>query len=235
MYRSKAVVPSLACALAVVLAGGAATSTASASPGAPAPARATQTLAGRPPPRADSTWVVNASLKIQSIDIKALRIVPYQGTTDDWPGTRIQDRGIAASPYGVHGGVGPGQVGNYLVTAHRVAAGGPLNRLPSLKEGGLVVVTAGGKVFTYKITETRSTSFRSARSLADQRAAVPGFPGRTPTQAMITVSTCATPEDDAAGNHWRDAKGNPEHRIDKVGVLVSTADAGKSSGAAPAG
>lgn len=38
---------------------------------------------------------------------------------------------------------------------------------------------------------------------------------------MITLSTCATPEDDAAGNFWRDEFGNPEHRIDKVGVLVA--------------
>jgi sortase A len=39
---------------------------------------------------------------------------------------------------------------------------------------------------------------------------------------MITLSTCATPEDHAAGNYWKDQFGNPEHRIDKVGVLVGT-------------
>jgi sortase A len=38
--------------------------------------------------------------------------------------------------------------------------------------------------------------------------------------AMITLSTCATPEDHAAGNYWSDRFGNPEHRIDKIGVLV---------------
>lgn len=38
---------------------------------------------------------------------------------------------------------------------------------------------------------------------------------------MITLSTCATPEDRAAGNHWSDALGNLEHRIDKIGVLVA--------------
>jgi sortase A len=175
--------------------------------------------------------VLNATLTIPSIDIRSLRVVPYKGTTDDWPGTRIQDRGIAASPYGAHGGVGPGQVGNYLVTGHRLSAGGPLNRIPSLHAGDPVLVTAGGKIYTYKITETRTTSFRSAHSLAEQRAAVPGFPGKHPTQAMITLSTCATPEDNAAGNFWRDSRHNPEHRIDKVGVLVKTqqAPAGSSS------
>ncbi|SCE53216.1 sortase A, partial [Streptomyces sp. DvalAA-14] len=158
---------------------------------------------------------------------------PYRGTTDDGPGTRIQDRGIAASPYGKDGGVGPGQIGNYLVTAHRVAAGGPLHRLPALKTGERVVVTAGGKAYTYKITQTRTTDFRSARSLAEQRAAVPGVPGKRPTRAMITISTCATPEDDAAGNFWRDAQGNPQHRIDKVGVLVGTRPAAPAARPTP--
>lgn len=160
-----------------------------------------------------------ALLSIPRIGLQELKVVPYEGTTDDWPGTRIQNRGLGASPYGEHGGVGPGEVGNYLVTAHRLSAGGPLRDLPSLDEGDVVKVTLGGEVFEYEITGTRQTSFRSERSLAEQRAAVPGQPGREPTRAMITISTCATPEDDAAGNHWRDDRGNPEHRIDKIGVL----------------
>ncbi|WP_256107274.1 class E sortase [Streptomyces sp. ODS05-4] len=163
-----------------------------------------------------------AVLAIPAIGVAELRVVPYEGSPDDWPGTRIQDRGVAASPYGDKGGVGPGETGNYLVTAHRLSAGGPLRDLPELRPGDTVRVTAGGEVHEYRITGTRSTSFRSEKSLAEQRAAVPGEPGRQPTRAMITLSTCATPEDDAAGNFWRDDKGNPEHRIDKVGVLVSS-------------
>lgn len=175
-----------------------------------------------PAPSRTSTRFQTAALAIPEIGLKDLRVVPYEGTTDDWPGTRIQDRGFGASPYGSRGGVGPGEVGNYLVTAHRLSAGGPLRELPALDEGDSVFVTAGGTVYEYEITETRETSFRSERSLAEQRAAVPGFPGKQPTQAMITISTCATPEDDAAGNFWRDDKNNPEHRIDKIGVLAST-------------
>ncbi|MFC8919619.1 sortase domain-bontaining protein [Streptomyces sp. NPDC057116] len=174
------------------------------------------------PAPAETARTRTAVLAIPAIGVEDLRVVPYQGTTDDWPGTRIQDRGVAASPYGKGGGAGPGQVGNYLVTAHRLSAGGPLRDLPALDVGESVFVTSGGTVHEYRITETRQTSFRSARSLAEQRAPVPGKPGERPVKAMITVSTCATPEDDAAGNFWRDAKGNPEHRIDKVGVLVSS-------------
>ncbi|MFJ9645464.1 sortase domain-bontaining protein [Streptomyces sp. NPDC101206] len=164
-------------------------------------------------------------LSIPSIGVFGLRVEPYEGTTDDPSGTRIQDRGHAASPYGERGGVGPGRVGNFLVTAHRMSAGGPLHGLAAVKEGDTVLVTAGGVVHTYEVVATRSTSFRSERSLAEQRAAVPGAPGQAPTQAMITISTCATPEDHAAGNYWSDAQGNPEHRIDKIGVLRRTTPA----------
>lgn len=176
----------------------------------------------QPTPSKTSTQGQTARLTIPAIGLKNLRVIPYEGTSDDWPGTRIQNRGLAASPYGKRGGVGPGEVGNYLVTAHRLSAGGPLRELPSLDEGDSVLVTSGGTLYEYEITDTRQTSFRSARSLAEQRAAHPGFPGKRATQAMITLSTCATPEDNAAGNYWRDDRGNPEHRIDKIGVLTST-------------
>ncbi|MBT2489534.1 class E sortase [Streptomyces sp. ISL-96] len=222
----------LAGALIAVLVGCATGATGAAdaaqSPGTTAVASATVTeptlssSPAEPVVRKSSTRNETALLGIPSIGVKNLRVVPYEGTTDDWPGTRIQNRGVAASPYGDEGGVGPGEVGNYLVTAHRLSSGGPLRDLPSVGKGDSVFVTSGGKVYEYKIADTRKTSFRSERSLAEQRAAVPGSPGKKPTKAMITVSTCATPEDDAAGNFWRDDKGNPEHRIDKIGVLVSS-------------
>ncbi|MFE5944269.1 class E sortase [Streptomyces sp. NPDC056480] len=186
-----------------------------APPPTPSPAPSTSAA---PSPRGP----VAAEISIPSIGVEGLDVLPYEGTTDDRAGTRIQDRGVAASPHGARGGVGPGEVGNYLVTAHRLSAGGPLRDLPSVEVGDQVYVTADGTVYTYEIVETRSTSFRSARSLAEQRAAVPGEPGEKPTRAMITLSTCATPEDNAAGNFWRDAQHNPEHRIDKVGVLTSS-------------
>ncbi|MFD3997484.1 class E sortase [Streptomyces sp. NPDC058583] len=204
---------------------------ASTSTGAPGPVPLVPPVAAPPPTPspAPSTSAapsprgpVAAEVSIPSIGVEDLDVLPYEGTTDDRAGTRIQDRGVAASPHGARGGVGPGEVGNYLVTAHRLSAGGPLRDLPSVEVGDQVHVTADGTVYTYEIVETRTTSFRSARSLAEQRAAVPGEPGEKPTRAMITLSTCATPEDNAAGNFWRDAQHNPEHRIDKVGVLTST-------------
>ncbi|WP_327250275.1 class E sortase [Streptomyces sp. NBC_01244] len=193
---------------------------------AAAPASARAATAARPSePPVTSVQTEASVLAIPSVGITGLRVMPYEGTTDDAPGTRIQDKGVAASPYGQRGGVGPGQAGNFLVTAHRLSAGGPLRDLPAVAKGDSVLVTVGDVVYTYEITASRKTSFRSERSLSEQRAAVPGKPGATPTQAMITISTCATPEDHAEGNFWSDAQGNPEHRIDKIGVLRKTTTA----------
>ncbi|MPZ97702.1 MAG: sortase [Propionibacteriales bacterium] len=163
-------------------------------------------------------------MSIPSIGVKGVRVVAYTGTADDLPGTRIQDRGHAATPRGPKGGVRPGQVGNYIVTGHRTTHGAPFRDLPALRHGEQVLIAAGAKVYDYRVTRTLTVSFRSERSRMSQSAPVPGHPGKQPTQAMITLSTCATPEDHAAGNFWQDELGNPEHRIDKIGVLVSVRD-----------
>lgn len=163
----------------------------------------------------------HARLTIPSLPrITNLRVVAYRGKTDDGPGTRIQNRGIAAAPYGPRGGIGPGGIGNYQVTAHRTSHGGIFRGTPTLRNGSRVYVDAGPWRYVYEVFQTRWVSFRSAKSLRAQRAPVPGKPGKAPTRGYITISTCATPEDRAAGNYWTDQYGNPEHRIDKIGILV---------------
>jgi sortase A len=152
--------------------------------------------------------------------------VPYRGRPDDGPGTRIQNGGVAASPYGPRGGEGPGAIGNYIVTAHRTSSTRAFEFLPELRRGDRVRVDAGEVRFVYEIVDTRSTSFRSRRSLDRQSAAVPGRIGVGATRAYITLSTCATLEDHAAGNWWADRFDNPEHRIDKIGVLIRTVPLG---------
>jgi sortase A len=173
--------------------------------------------------------MVRARLSVPEIGLRGLTVVPYRGSPDDGPGTRIQNGGVAATPIGRRGGTGPGQVGNYIVTAHRTTSPAPFADLPSARAGDHVLVRAAGRVFDYRITHTRWTSFRSRASLRRQAAAVPGRPGVAPARAMITLSTCATPEDHARGNYWSDRFGNPEHRIDKIGVLVGVRPAHASS------
>jgi sortase A len=164
----------------------------------------------------------DALLSVPKLGLRDLEVVAYRGFTDDAPGTEIQNNGRAASPHGPRGGVGPGGIGNYQVTAHRTSSTRAFEFLPGLHAGARVLVRAGRTTYVYRITSTRETSFRSARSLREQRAAVPGHPDREATRAMITLSTCATREDHAEGNYWADEFDNPEHRIDKVGVLVAT-------------
>jgi sortase A len=162
-----------------------------------------------------------ARLTIPALGIERLRVRHYRGSPDDARGTRIQNGGTAASPYGPDGGTGVGGIGNYIITGHRTSHTRPFARLPRLRKGATVHLVAGGKRYTYQIVATRRTSFRSKKSLARQSAAVPGKVGAKPTKAMITLSTCRTQEDHAEGNYWSDRFGNPEHRIDKIGELVA--------------
>ncbi|MFC6342774.1 sortase domain-bontaining protein, partial [Nocardioides hankookensis] len=162
-----------------------------------------------------------ARLTIRAVGIHRLPVIAYRGKTDDAPGTRIQNRGIAAASNGPQGGTGPGGIGNYQVAAHRTSHGGVFRHTPSLHRGDKVIVDVHRWRYVYVVKKTRWVSFRSAKSLRAQRAAVPGHPGQKATRAYITISTCATPEDHARGNYWTDSLGNPEHRIDKVGVLVA--------------
>ena len=221
-------------AAALLVLAGCSTSTAAEVPAPTAPAVAPSTGVAGPtpkpliPPTPDLRSQILASdgkpreakLSIPSLGIKNLRVRPYRGRPDDAFGTKIQNRGIAASPHGVRGGVGPGGIGNYIVTAHRTSSTKAFARLPKLRDGAKVHVVAGGQRYSYEIVSTAITSFRSKASLAKQSAAVPRRPGREPTEAMITLSTCRTPEDRAEGNLWSDRFGNPENRIDKIGRLI---------------
>lgn len=161
-------------------------------------------------------------VSIPELGMSDFPVVRYPGSPDDAPGTALQNAGEMASPRGARGGVGPGEVGNYIVTGHRLSGTAPLRYSPSLRRGDRIRVRSGDTVFVYEVRRTRWTSFREPASLRAQRAEVPGRPGETATRAMITLSTCATPEDHAVGNYWSDEFDNPEHRIDKIGVLVAT-------------
>ncbi|HEU4910572.1 MAG TPA: class E sortase [Actinomycetes bacterium] len=193
-------------------------SAASVSPAAPSPSPAAPSLSETAPEQPAEPR--RAWLSIPALGVRDVPVVRYRGSPDDGPGTRIQNRGPAASPRGPDGGVGPGEVGNYIVTGHRTSHDAPFRDLPSLRGGDHVLVRSGDTVYDYVIAETREVSFRSARSKAAQVAAVPGRPGEPSVEPVITLSTCATPEDRAAGNYWSDEFGNPEHRIDKIGVLT---------------
>ncbi|WP_426246781.1 class E sortase [Nocardioides sp. LHG3406-4] len=173
-----------------------------------------------PPEREPEPEPRHSYVTIDALDLHDFPVRRYPGSPDDATGTAIQNAGDMASPRGPRGGVGPGEIGNFLVTGHRLSSSAPLRYSPSLERGDRIRVRSGDAVFVYEVRRTRWTSFRSARSLDAQRAPVPGRPGVEARRPMITLSTCATIEDHAAGNYWADEFDNPEHRIDKIGVLV---------------
>ena len=200
---------------------------------APAERRTTSTATPTPEPSVEPSTEPSPSpevvpeprrsfVTIPAIGLRDFPVVRYPGSPDDAPGTELQNAGDMASPRGPRGGVGPGEVGNFIVTGHRLTGTAPLRHSPSLRRGDRILVRSGDTVFVYEVRRTRWTSFREPRSLRAQRAPVPGRLGEEATEPMITLSTCATLEDHAAGNYWADEHDNPEHRIDKIGVLVAT-------------
>ena len=161
-------------------------------------------------------------LTIPRLGLRDYPVIRYRGSPDDAEGTRLQNDGSLASPRGAAGGEAPGEIGNYIVTGHRLSSTEPFRYLPSLPAGSRVMIRVADLVHVYEVRRTRWTSFRSTSSLAAQSAPVPGRPGLEASRPMITLSTCATLEDHAAGNYWADEFDNPEHRIDKIGVLVAS-------------
>ncbi len=181
---------------------------------APAPAVPPAPQMTSPKPSSQTAY-----LSVPGAGISRLKIVTYSGVPDDDRGTEINDSGLAGAPRGSWGGVAPGQVGNLLLTAHRTSAGAPMGTVPELKSGDEIFVDQGATRFVYAVSSKTTINFRSAQSRALQTAAVPGSPGKKPTRPAIVLSTCATPEDNAAGNFWRDEHQNPTHRIAVYGYL----------------
>lgn len=165
---------------------------------------------------------------IPAIDVRE-ELRYHRGSPDDARGTRIQDTGDLASPLGPGGGVRAGEVGNHFIAGHRTSAGSPLLHLRKLRAGDLVLVRTrcdgGGDVthiYTVTTRKARYIDFFTRTGRAAQIAPVPLRPGEQPTVPMVTLSTCATQEDNARGDRRRDRFGNPPGRWVVVGVLTSS-------------
>jgi len=80
----------------------------------------------------------------------------------------------------------PGSVGNFAVAGHRTTYGAPFGRLGDLRPGDAVVLETAGAWLTYRVTATRVV----APTAVVVTAPVPGVPGRRPTAALLTLTTC---------------------------------------------
>ena len=80
----------------------------------------------------------------------------------------------------------PGQVGNFAVAGHRATNGEPFATLDLVRRGDVVVAETRTRWFTYVVDRTEIVEPDSTWVLDP----VPGKPGATPTQPLLTLTTC---------------------------------------------
>ncbi|GIH57786.1 class E sortase [Microbispora rosea subsp. aerata] len=97
----------------------------------------------------------------------------------------------------------PGRLGNFVLSGHRTTYAAPFNRLDELRRGDDIVVDARDARYVYEVTRTQVVDPDDLGVVEP----VPGHPGRRPTAALMTMTTCH-PEFSAT------------HRLVVHGVLV---------------
>ncbi|MFF3437878.1 class E sortase [Streptosporangium sp. NPDC002721] len=96
-----------------------------------------------------------------------------------------QDR-LRMGPGHYPGTAMPGKIGNFVLSGHRTTYAAPFNRIDELRRGDLIVIDAREARYTYRVTGKRVVDPTEIGVVAP----VPGLPGREPTRALITLSTC---------------------------------------------
>jgi sortase A len=81
----------------------------------------------------------------------------------------------------------PGQVGNFAIAAHRSTHDEPFANFPDLKAGDKVYVQTRTEWFVYTLTKDDPNLRPSDVWVVEP---VPGKPGATPTQKLMTMTTC---------------------------------------------
>lgn len=80
----------------------------------------------------------------------------------------------------------PGQVGNFVISGHRTTYAAPFRNINRLRLGDEIVIDAREARYTYRVTAKKIVAPHQLEVIAP----VPGEPGRRPTEAMITLTTC---------------------------------------------
>ncbi len=123
-------------------------------------------------------------------DAIGLLRIPEFGATYEVPileGTdlAILSRGIGHYPSTAQ----PGQIGNFALAGHRVTHGQPFAKLMELDKGDQIIVETRSATFTYVLdTAPRDLTVEDTASWVLDP--VPGQPDATPTQPLITLTTC---------------------------------------------
>lgn len=80
----------------------------------------------------------------------------------------------------------PGAIGNFAVAGHRSTNGEPLANIDKIKKGDLAIVETAVGYHTYVLDRTKLVT-PDATWVIDP---VPGKKGATPTERLITITTC---------------------------------------------
>ena len=79
-----------------------------------------------------------------------------------------------------------GELGNVVLSGHRTTYGAPFERFGELTPGTAVVLETRDTWFTYRVRGSAIV----APSAVEVTYPVPGRPGATPTQRLLTMTTC---------------------------------------------
>jgi sortase A len=107
----------------------------------------------------------------------------------------VSDDVLASGMGHFTGSAGPGEVGNYVLTGHRVTHGEPLRDLPDLQPGDEIVVETRDAVYTY-VLDTGGDDLRVPFTAGWVTGSHPVNPdggvGPPPDQRrLVTLATCA--------------------------------------------
>ncbi|MFC4587879.1 class E sortase [Sphaerisporangium corydalis] len=80
----------------------------------------------------------------------------------------------------------PGGVGNFVLSGHRTTYAAPFNRIDELRRGDEIIIDSTGRRYTYRVSGKQVVDPADV----DVIAPVPGHPDRTPSKAVITLTTC---------------------------------------------
>ncbi|MEU9888735.1 class E sortase [Sphaerisporangium sp. NPDC051011] len=125
--------------------------------------------------------------KIDLGDAVALIRIPRLGRDYEYAvleGVTSED--LRRGPGHYPGTAPPGEVGNFVLSGHRTTYAAPFNRIGELRRGDAIIVEAPEARYTYKVSGKQVVDPADVEVIAP----VPGHPGRTPSKAVITLTTC---------------------------------------------
>lgn len=119
----------------------------------------------------------------------ATLLVPRWGADYERPMSQGIERSTVLDTLGIGhypGTAMPGDVGNFAISAHRTTYGKPFTRITELQQGDALVVRTADTWFVYRVNSTEIVRPSDVQVIAP----VPNDPAATPTERLITLTTC---------------------------------------------